>query len=513
MIPTFTTTTTLLLASSAFAADHFVNISSGPYTTIQSAINAAAPGDRVLIQDDGSDTDYLEDIDFLGKDIIVRNDPANLFKVAIVGTGTGPVVTMDSGEPPTAELSGLIVKNGVGAAPHYAGGGIFMNNSAGRLVDLFVCGSRADLGGGIAILRSQAELANVTVHDNNAPITGFYGVQGGGVYAYRSSVRLKGGRIVANRAMLGGGLMAHQSRLEMVNVGLEGNEAEEGGGLHLGTSGYPALIEACVFIQNLATASSTRPALGGGAFVYDSRSTFESCVFDGNQSTGSGGNFCARDAEAHLYDSSLFSGMAYDGAGLLVQRARVRTERCHFSNNNAANLGGGAALRGRSSTLESLDSVYDMNTADRGGAIAARNDTDLLLDHCDVIQNLATFGGGIYSHGNNGRRVVNDCRIHSNDAARHGGGIAIFGSVIFDVIATGIENNRAVGDGAGIWAHTANLTLDNCICCYNSAGGTGGGIRSRLCTPTVRNSTVSNNTPSDISGAFLNIASSIGSGC
>ena len=39
------------------------------YSTIQSAINAAVPGDTVLVE---PNTTYYENIDFIGKDITVR---------------------------------------------------------------------------------------------------------------------------------------------------------------------------------------------------------------------------------------------------------------------------------------------------------------------------------------------------------------------------------------------------------------------------------------------------------
>ena len=506
--------TSLLIASTAHGAVHYVNSSTGPFTTIQSAIAAAAPGDEIFIQDIGMHTDYNEDIDFLGKDIIVRSDPANFWSVAIVGTGLGPVVTMASGEPPTAELSDLFVKGGNAAPPLNAGGGILIHGSSGRLVDVVVNHCTGMLGGGVAVINSQADLYNVEVVDNNGPSSGLYGIAGGGIFIDSSSVHIKGGKVLHNRASMGGGVFAFQSRLRMLNVDIEYNEAEEGGGLHLGSSAYTTTVEACRFNRNLALTTGTRPSFGAGVFAFDSTSIFEFCNFDGNQNlNGPGGNMGCRRASVEIYDSSNVNGQASDGGGIYLRSSRVRTERSHYSNNLAVFRGGGVGLSGRSTDFHAMDCRFDGNNARRGGGIAADNDTNLRLDLCQLIQNFADLGGGIFTQGNYGTRLVADCTLSGNDAGRHGGGIATVGAARFHVLNTSIDANRAANDGAGIWARGCNLLLDNSNCCFNIAGGMGGGIRSISCTPMVQNSVVSNNAPTEITGPFTNIASSIGSGC
>jgi hypothetical protein len=505
----------ILCASSAFGVDLHVNSATGPYTTVQSAIFAASAGDRVLLQDIGVVTDYLENIDFLGKDIIVRSDPANSWPVAIVGTGFGPVVTMNSGEPPSAELSYLYIKGGKAMPPLNAGGGIYMHGSSGQIKNVLVNHCTGLLGGGIAIINSSALLYNVHIVDNNEPTSGIYGVTGGGLYISTSRVTMKGGFIRNNRALMGGGMFTFQSRLDLINVGIENNEGEEGAGLHLANSGYPANIDSCSFIGNIAIASTTtRPSAGAGVFAYGCSSTFKKCVFDNNLNlNGPGGNMACKDARAELFDSTFLNGQAYDGGALFMKRSFVHAERTTFARNWAAFNGGGVCLESRFCNFSAIDCDLEGNQGRRGGAICAKNESDFFLNACRINQNMAHHGGGIFAAGNLGNRRAIDSQINQNDAVRDGGGLAVFGAATIDFLACRFEDNRAGNFGAGIRAHAATLTLDNSNCCFNNAGGTGGGLYTTVCSPFLVNSVVSNNMPNEVTGAFTNIASTIGGGC
>jgi hypothetical protein len=86
----------------------------GDYPTIQQAIDAAAPGDKVLV-DPGT---YVENIDFLGKAITVKAN-GNPGTVVIDGgmpidPDRGSVVTFKKYEGPDSVLEGFILTHGTG---------------------------------------------------------------------------------------------------------------------------------------------------------------------------------------------------------------------------------------------------------------------------------------------------------------------------------------------------------------------------------------------------------------
>ena len=77
--------------------------------TIQGGIDAAAPGDTVLV----APGTYVERVDFLGKAITLTSE-AGPAATVIDGNAGGVVVTFRSGEGPGAILKGFTVTNGGG---------------------------------------------------------------------------------------------------------------------------------------------------------------------------------------------------------------------------------------------------------------------------------------------------------------------------------------------------------------------------------------------------------------
>ncbi|HED24817.1 MAG TPA: hypothetical protein ENN91_06800, partial [Firmicutes bacterium] len=79
------------------------------YSTIQEAIDAAEDGDEIVVQVGV----YRENIDFRGKDIILRStdpdDPKVVSETIIDGGGSGTVVSFRSGETEGAVLNGFTI--------------------------------------------------------------------------------------------------------------------------------------------------------------------------------------------------------------------------------------------------------------------------------------------------------------------------------------------------------------------------------------------------------------------
>jgi hypothetical protein len=132
----------------------------GAYTTIQSALDASASGDTILV----APGLYLETIDFLGKDVAVIADGAGGPAAHVIDAqgdpslpagpageqyGGGPVVTFANGEGPGALLDGFTVTGGVGWTPGTSGldtGGIRIWNASPTIRSCHVVGNLGGAG-------------------------------------------------------------------------------------------------------------------------------------------------------------------------------------------------------------------------------------------------------------------------------------------------------------------------------------------------------------------------------
>jgi len=180
----------------------------GDYYTIQEAIDNAAVGDTVLVF---SGT-YPENIDFLGKDIIVGSqylitkNIENIFQTIIQGQNNS-VVTFNNGESNNAILCGFTITQGTGtivstiSGMELFGGGIFINHSSPTIKSNVIINNDmitgANRGGGIAIKDFANPLIyNNTIIDND--IKGFWlwiNYFGGGIWIDSTSNPVIGGDI------------------------------------------------------------------------------------------------------------------------------------------------------------------------------------------------------------------------------------------------------------------------------------------------------------------------------
>ncbi len=203
------------------------------YLTIQSAIDAALHSDTVLV----SDGTYVENIDFLGKDVVVLsvNGPE---VTTIDGNADGSVVTMVSGEE-NAILDGFTITNGTGFENefgHYIAGGIACRNI------------------------SSPTLRNLIVEDNL--VMGDSATGGGIVCSYGADVLLEDVIIRNNEAAYGAGFMTNEANPTLRRVTVYGNHARvTGGGLTLwNTSAY---------VEDALVYDNTAYYMAAGIWVHD----------------------------------------------------------------------------------------------------------------------------------------------------------------------------------------------------------------------------------------------------
>ena len=198
-----------------------------PYSEIQTAIDAAADGDVVLVFPGN-----YGPINFGGKDIVVRSTGGpSLTIIDATGTG-GPAALFDTAEPPTALLHGFTLTGGEGLPDDSivieVGGGIYITRQASpRISGNVVTGNSADSGAGIAVTGGAPHIYGNEISGNIASS----GV--GGVLVYTPLGVVLETTFVCNQVLdnSGGtvGGMLIDGEAEVRNNVIHGNVGDRGG--------------------------------------------------------------------------------------------------------------------------------------------------------------------------------------------------------------------------------------------------------------------------------------------
>ncbi|MCH7700178.1 MAG: VCBS repeat-containing protein [Planctomycetes bacterium] len=261
------------------------------YPTIQQAINSASPGDVIEV-DPGA---YLENLDFLAKDITVRStdplDPDVVGTTTIAGAGIGTVVVLSAGE-----ISGFTITGGVNTGTQ--AGGVHATGTAVVSYNV-ITGNVADDDGGGVTATDSAVVRNNRITFNEA------GDVGGGVNAKGDSVVIDN-YIAFNEATSGGGGLGALFNATIRNNTIVFNSSSgDGGGVLAGLSPF--------LLNNIVAFSSD----GAGIHVLGSNVTADyNCVF---------GNF---DGE--------YSGDAVAGANDLNVDPLLGADELHLSESSPA---------------------------------------------------------------------------------------------------------------------------------------------------------------------------------
>jgi hypothetical protein len=288
----------LLLAANAFAIEHYVDLNSTnatpPFTnwstaavTIQDAVDAAGPGDQILVTNGIYRTGGRPAVDALTNRVSLTmpvtvqsvNGPLVTWIVGSDGTNVGSCAYLTNG----ASLIGFTLTNGVTAANDFPrtfrrtiGGGALCEGSYAVLSNCIITCNRArDYGGGV----SGGTLDNCVLIGNDG---GFYG--GGAFGSILNNCILSN-----NLAMDGGG--AVQCRLN--NCTVIGNSAISGGGAQ------ECVLTNCTLVGNMLVKIGLGydTGVGGGALS----SALNNCIVYYNYNTltlqednhaGSSLNFC-----------------------------------------------------------------------------------------------------------------------------------------------------------------------------------------------------------------------------
>jgi Fibronectin type III domain len=247
----------VLLPAESASAQAVINVP-GDSPTIQRAIDAAAPGDTVLV----APGTYFENVNFRGKAITVESDQGP--EVTIIdGNLAGSVITFSSGEGPASVLRGFTLQRG-DASGYFGeeGGGVRIERSSPTIQGNIITNNRAcGSGGGIEADFSSARIEGNLITNNrqsacsggpggggisvlgagqtqiidNIIIGNSWGSFGGGITLFGGTPTVRGNVIRANSAFNhGGGMDVSNSDALIVQNLITGNQAEQGGGIYWG---------------------------------------------------------------------------------------------------------------------------------------------------------------------------------------------------------------------------------------------------------------------------------------
>jgi uncharacterized membrane protein len=430
------------------------------YATIASAIAAAIPGDRLLIE--GGVT-FVENL-YIPISLTLQGGydgcaSGSTARTTIDGNVTNSVINIYDGLEVT--LENMNITNGYSGVE---GGGIqFAIGGLGGLltmnhVDIY--GNTGYWGGGLWV-GPDAEVVgtDVDIYDNTSP------TYGGGVRLYGGRATFSGfSNIYDNTAPSGGGVYAtredgYAPRLDLPSdADITDNQALTGNGL----GGGIYMRQGTVWLADCSDLISNDAINGGGAYLVTSTLTIDgSCSeIDNNTATGYGGGVYAQDGYVNLDDGAeLYSNDAgTDGTG----------------------AGGGAYLD-NSDLFSDMATIWYNTADDRGGGVYATNSSTVDMDlggytclgiRCSRLYYNSTsdyYGGGVYATDS-----IVDLRntfVERNTADYGGGVYAYNNSTVYAYNSLFARNNAASGIGDGIRLNTADMTGNGNTLAYNDAGG------------------------------------------
>ncbi len=282
-------------------------VSSGEYSSIQSAINDANDGDTIVV----SAGTYQENINFLGKAITVRsvdpNDPNMVAATIIDGSNPvdpniGSVVTFNNGEDTNSVLSGFTITEGTGSWLPIAwqfyqvywnrcgGGALCYNMSAPTISKNVFTSNTAGQGGGIYLYGNPVNPNNptdppvhispviidntfinnsaVVAHGFNPPNNNYpandHG-DGGAIVSFQGVDAIIRGNLIENNHAdwYGGGLHLRQWSNGLIeDNNIIDNNSQLGAGIHITYTSSPNIVD------NLIQANIAGGLGGGGIYVY-----------------------------------------------------------------------------------------------------------------------------------------------------------------------------------------------------------------------------------------------------
>lgn len=421
------------------------------YSTVAEALNAASPGDTLLLE--GGVTFYTNLS--IQKNINLRGgfDGCGSGSTAITtlnGNASGRVMYIHGGL--TVDLKNLNITNGSSTGN---GAGIFVGDAStltGNNLYIYNNVSTA-LGGGIRLLGASATFTNTNI-DHNSALSGG-GVHGEMINGHAPYLGLSSYADVFNNTIqsggdgFGGGVFLKEGSLDLTNSSdIYSNEATEGGGVYLLSSTLTSTGEFSEIMYNKATGN------GGGIFAFNSTINL--------------------NLDTELFHNQAGTSGTGSGGGAYLENSNLWSDRAQITYNTAASHGGGVYANNTSlldmdpGGLPCTDTFcsqlsHNTTTVNYGGGVMAATNSEVDLSQTYVDSNTANYGGGIYA--TTSQVILYNVLMIRNDASGSvGDAIRLFNSSSLTARHNTLANNNAGGTATG---HAINL-LDSTVAMINS---------------------------------------------
>jgi hypothetical protein len=396
----------------------------GDYTTIQQGINAANPGDTVLV----AEGTYYEQINFLGKkplmvasQFLMDGDTSHISNAIIDGSqltnmDSASVVYFVSGEDTTSILCGFTITGGRGTfiivvSNELDGGGIWIENSGATIRnniitnnsmnDSLMGNSVAAYGGGISSVDSAGGNAWVVIENNEI--------------SHNTSKSVHGWAVAGGLATYSNTRIINNIISENVCIGISDSTIAVGAGMQCGSVAYPikTIIVQNNRIINNRTISNGAATYGGGVETQTINLTFTGNSVSGNENEGS-------------TTTSAYGGGMYGWD--LASGSRIANNE--FISNTTNGKGGGIYLNGMYSWQVIENNYFINNSSQVGGAFYSGYSRLITQNNVFYGNEAIGSGGAVYLEGNDTQNQHSAClknNSFSHNSAYSGGAIYSFG--------------------------------------------------------------------------------------
>lgn len=271
-------------------------------------------------------------------------------------------------------------------------------------------------------------------------------MESGGLVMCNCSPAISYCTISGNYGTFGGGMRCYSGGTPTIShCTIAGNTVPtgtHGGGIAIESGSHP-MLEGCTIIDNHALQ-------GGGIAVIDGGScTIMDCVIEADSAHGSGG--LRRGGGIYMNSS---------GGTLAITNTYMHDCYCHDS-------AGGIFIE-TADNVSIERSILDHNRSDQVGAVYVADCANLLIDHCDVVNNASYIGiPGIMLDGATNLTLTN-CIFRSQNGAHinfdtYSSALVSY-SDFYDWVGTPFSGTLPAGLGELV---QTNYNGDSCDCYYN----------------------------------------------